>query len=245
MNIQTQTPLKPGSKSALARESLLDLPPISAVSWVEENRATVIRISVAVAVVALVVLIGVIYAQNQSTKAEAAFGQAMDVYDTPLTVPGQPVDPDSPSYATAAARAKAANPLFVDVADHYGLFKAGINARYFAGLTYEDMGQNAQAETALKSVADSRNSGVAALAKMALASLYRQTKRDADAATLYQQLISKPTLTVPASAARLQLAELYESSRPDEARRLYAQIKDQDKASAAAEIAGKKLDGKK
>jgi tetratricopeptide (TPR) repeat protein len=236
VNIQTQSSLK--------KDSFLEHPGPN-LPWVEANRAVIIRAAVAIVVVALLVLIGVIYAQNQTAKADAAFGQAMDVYDTPLTVPGQPVDPDSPSYATAAARAKVANPLFVDAADHYSLFKAGQNARYFAGLTYEDMGQNDQAEAALKKVADSRDSGVAALAKMALASLYRQTKRESEAIAIYQQLIAKPTLTVPASTAKLELASLYESSRPDEARKLYAQIKDADKTSAAGEIASKKLDGKK
>ncbi len=236
MNIQTQSPLK--------KDGFLASPAPS-FSWVQANRASVVRACVAIAVVALLLLIGIVYAQNQSAKADAALSQAMDVYDTPLTVPGQPVDPDSPSYATAAARAKAANPLFVDAAEHYGIFKAGLNARYFAGLTYEDMGQNDQAEAALKKVADARDAGVAALAKMALASLYRQTKRESAAIALYQQLIAKPTLTVPASSAKLELASLYESSRPEEARKLYAQIKDSDKTSAAGEIAAKKLDGKK
>jgi hypothetical protein len=58
-------------------------------------------------------------------------------------------------------------------------------------------------------------------------------------------LIAKPTLTVPISTARLALAETYEATRPDEARRLYALIKDEDKTSAAAQIAAQKLDGKK
>jgi tetratricopeptide (TPR) repeat protein len=242
VNLQTQSTLK---QDIRLKQPTSSFPAPGSLSWLETHRAQVIRASVAIAVVALLALAGVLYAQNQSAKADAAFSQAMDIYDTPLTQPGQPTDPDSPSYATAAARAKAANPLFVDVAEHYGLFKAGVNARYFAGITFEDMGQNDQAEAALKKVADSRDAGVAALAKMALASLYHQTRRDADAVSLYQQLIAKPTLTVPVSAAKLQLAELYESSRPEEARKLYAQIKDADKTSAAAEIATKKLDAKK
>ncbi len=214
-------------------------------SWFAENRASIVRISIAVVAVALVAVAAGIYLSNQSAKAQSAFSDAMDAYDTPLRQPGQPIDPNSPSYATAAERARAANPLFEHAASEFGLFKAGKNARYFAGLTAQDMGQPAQAEADLKQAASSGDAGLSALAKLALASLYRSTGRQQQAIELYQQLIAKPALTVPVSTARLQLAETYEATRPDEARRLYAQIKDSDKTSAAAQIAAQKLDGKK
>jgi tetratricopeptide (TPR) repeat protein len=215
-----------------------------AFSWFEANRSLVLRLSVALVAIVLVAVAAGVFVSTQSAKAESAFSDAMDVYETPLLQPGQPVDPNTPSYATAADRAKAAYPLFAHAADKYGFLEAGANARYFAGLTSEDMGQTAQAETYLKKAADSRG-GLGALAKMALASLYRKTNRQQQAVEIYQQLIAKPTLTVPISTARLELAETYEATRPDEARRLYALIKDEDKTSAAAQIAAQKLDGKK
>ena len=95
----------------------------------------------------------------------------------------------------------------------------------------------------LKQAADSHDSSVAALAKLSLAGLYHQTGRDPQAIELYQQLIAKPTLTVPASMAKLQLAGLYETTKPAEAKRLYAEIKDQDKTTAAGQIAAQKLQG--
>ena len=61
---------------------------------------------------------------------------------------------------------------------------------------------------------------------MALAGLYRQTERNGQAVDLYQQLIKNPTNTVPASAAKLQLAALYETTNPAQAKKLYAEIKD-------------------
>ena len=214
-------------------------------SWFDANRAVVLRLGLLVAVVLLIAVAVGSYLSTQSAKAQSAFSDAMDVYDTPLQQPGQPVDPNTPTYATAAERAKVANPLFEQAADKYGLFSAGANARYFAGLTADAMGQTAQAEADLKKAADAHDSGLSALAKMALASLYRKTNRQQQAIDIYQKLIAKPTLTVPASTARLALAETYEATRPDEARRLYAQIKDGDKTSAAAQIASQKLDGKK
>jgi tetratricopeptide (TPR) repeat protein len=240
VNIQTHQPAKPSSFVKAGGSTSAP-----ALSWFEANRAQVIRLSVILVAVVLVVLAASLWYNSHSTQAGAAFSNAMDVYDAPLRQPGQPVDPISPSYATAADRGKAANPLFEQVANQYGFFKAGENARYFAGLTAEDMGQNGQAEADLKKAADSHDSGVASLAKMALASLYRKTSRQAQAISLYQDLIAHPTLTVPVSSGRLSLAETYEGTRPDEARKLYAQIKDQDKTSAAAQIAAQKLDGKK
>jgi len=57
-----------------------------------------------------------------------------------------------------------------------------------------------------------------------------------------QQLIAKPTSTVPADAAKLQLAALYEKTNPAEANRIYAQLK--SSKSAAGQIAAQKLQQK-
>ena len=58
----------------------------------------------------------------------------------------------------------------------------------------------------------------------------------------YNQLIAKPTSTVPADAAQLQLAALYEKTNPAEANKIYAQLK--SSKSAAGQIAAQKLQQK-
>ncbi len=212
--------------------------------WLEQNRQTVIKAAVAIVLVVAVVLAGVLYYNNRSARAQVAFGQAMIVYDAPLQQPGAPADPNEKTYATAADRARAANPLFLQVADKYSWFKAGTNARYFAGLTYQAMGRTADAESSLKKVADSHDAGLAALAKLALANLEHQQGNDQAAIEIYKGLIANPAATVSASAARLQLAAIYEVKNPEEAKKLYAEIKDKDKDSAAVQIASQKLSGK-
>jgi tetratricopeptide (TPR) repeat protein len=216
---------------------------VSGLDWLQVNRSNMIATAIAVVLLLAVVITGVVVYNSRTARAEDLFGQAMDIYGTPIAAPGQPSLPGQPSYPTAAARAQAANPLFVQVADHYGWLKTGDNAEYFAGLTYLDMNQTAQAESELKKAADAHDHGLAALAKMALAGLYRQTGRSDQAVDLYRQLIKEPTLTVPASAAKLQLAGLYEATNPAEAKRLYAELKDQDKTTAAGQIAAQKLNG--
>ncbi len=217
----------------------------SGLGWMQLHRTNVVRIAISTVVVLALIVAGILVYNSRSARAEIAFGQGMDIYNTPLFQPGQPVAPGEPTYKTAAERAKAANPHFVDVANRYGWFKVGANAQYFAGLTYLDMGQTGPAEAALQKAAGSHDSALAALAKMALAGLYRQTGRASQAVDLYQQLIKNPTNTVPASAAKLQLAALYEPTNPAEAKKLYAEIKDQDKTTAAGQIATQKLNGGK
>ncbi len=235
VDIQTSSPSSTGSFSRLGTP---------APNWLDQNKRLVLRLSVAAAALLLAILVISIWASNRKQAAFAAFNSAMDVYDAPIQQPGQRAIPNVKSYSSAAARAQAANPLFRSVAEKYGLFQAGANARYFAGLTEIDMGKTAEAETDLQKVGGSHDDGLAALAKMALAGLYSSSGRAGNAAALYQSLIDHPTLTVSANAARLALASTVESTNPQRARELYAKVKDTDKTTAAGQIATQKLNGK-
>jgi tetratricopeptide (TPR) repeat protein len=217
----------------------------SGLDWMQVNRSRTITAAVSVVIAAALVITGVVIYNARTTSAQDLFGKAMDIYSAPIAPPGQPTFPGETTYPSAAARAKAANPLFVEIADRYGWLKTGDNAEYFAGLTYLDMGQTATAENELQKAANSHDGGLASIAKMALAGLYRQTGRDDQAVDIYRGLINKPTLTVSASAAKLELAGLYETTNPAEAKKLYAELKDQDKTGAAGQIAAQKLSGGK
>jgi tetratricopeptide (TPR) repeat protein len=210
--------------------------------WFQDNRSKVVPLAIgAVALIAVVVAALVIYNQR-SAAATSAFGEAMDTYSAPLAQAGQPAPPGEKTFPSAVARATLANQQFTAVASKYGSLEAGRTARYFAGLTAMDMGKTGEAETDLKQVADGHDSGLAALAKLALANLYQQLNRNSEAVVLYNQLIAKPTTTVPADAARLQLAALYEITNPPEANKIYAQLK--GAKSAAGQIAAQKLQKK-
>jgi tetratricopeptide (TPR) repeat protein len=199
--------------------------------------ATWILLAVVVAAIAG----GLVY-NMRSDAAAAAFGAAMQVYQSPLTQPGEPVPPGKTAYATSAERAKAANALFLAIADKYGMTPSGANARYFAGLTYSDAGETQQAEDALKRVAGGWNKNLAALAKFSLAQLYRNSGRDPQAIDLYNQLSAKPTTTVPYGIAQLQLAELYQSEgNAKQAKDIYAALKDKDAKGPAGAIAAEKM----
>lgn len=213
------------------------------VSWVTEHRSGVLRWVVIGVVVLALVVGGLVYWNMQSAAAETALGAALDTYSAPLIQPGAPAE--AGSYASASDRAKAANQQFLDVAHKYGFLAEGSKAHYFAGVTYQDLGQTGSAETELKSAAGSWDSSLSSLAKLALAGLYHQTGRDPQSIDLYNELAKKPTETVPAGVAQLDLANLYvDEGKPDQARIIWAKVKDTDKDGMASSIASQKLAGK-
>ncbi len=209
-------------------------------TWVEEHRSGVLRWAITLSVVVILGVAALVWWNVRTAAADLALGQAIDLYSAPLAEPGEP--PEKNVYTTAEARAKEANREFVAVAQNFRWLPEGTKARYFAGVTYAELGQNAQAETELKAAAGSSNRKLANLARYALAGVYHQTNRDSQAIDLYNDLIAKPSETVPASESQLALADLYVAEgKQDQARAIWAKIKDLDKDSAASTIAQQKL----
>jgi tetratricopeptide (TPR) repeat protein len=210
--------------------------------WASENRKPVVVAGAAAIGLILILVLGTVIYNSRSDAAASAFGSAMQTYQTPLAQPGEPTPPGTKTFNSTTERAKAANAQFLAVADKYGMMPDGKTARYFAGLTYMESGQNQQAEDTLKKVGDGWNANLAALAKFALAELYRGTKRDQQAIDLYNQLAAKPTSTVPYGIAKLALADLYTAEgKQDQAKKVYAELKDKDPKDPAAQIAAQKL----
>lgn len=233
MDTQTRHALK-GDKFAQATKTSM--------SWLSGHRSGVLRWTIGAAVVVVLVLGALIFWSVRSASADAALGTALDIYSSPLAEPGAP--PEKDVYATTSERAKAANEKFVAVAQQFGWLPEGVKANYFAGVTCEELGQNGPAETDLKAAAGSWNHNLSNLAKLALAGLYHQTGRDAQAIDLYNEIIAKPSATVSAAVAQLNLADMYAASgKQDQARALWAKVKDADKDGAAGSIAAQKLAG--
>jgi predicted negative regulator of RcsB-dependent stress response len=215
----------------------------SSVSWVSGHRSGVLRWGIAAVVVLGLGIGGLIVWNLRTTAADSALGAALDTYDAALATPGAPVE--NGVYATAADRSRAANKLFLTASQQYGWLPEGAKAHYFAGITYQELGQTASAEAELKAAAGSWDRDLANLAKLALAGLYHQTARDPQAIDLYNQLVAKPSETVAASVAQLDLADLYAAAgKQDQARALWAKVKDSDKDGVAGSIASQKLTAK-
>jgi tetratricopeptide (TPR) repeat protein len=215
----------------------------SSVSWVSGHRSGVLRWIIGAIVVVAVGVGALIFWDMKSSAADSALGAALDIYDAPLSIPGAPAE--NGVYATTADRSKAANKLFAAVAAQYGWLPQGAKAHYFTGITDQELGQTAAAENELKTAAGSWDRNLANLAKLALASIYHQTGRDPQAIEIYNALVAKPSETVSAGVAQLDLADLYAAAgKQDEARKLWAKVKDADKDGAAGSIAAQKLAAK-
>jgi len=215
----------------------------SSADWLGTHKSGVLRWAMITGAALVLIAGAAVYWNQRSSAADAALGQAIDLYDTPLAQPGAPAE--AGVYSTAADRAKEANREFVAVAHNFGWFPEGTQARYFAGVSYIELGQNGNAETELTAAAGSWNRNLANLAKLALAGLYHQTNRDGQATSLYNELAAKPSATVSAAVAQLDLADLYVAEgKQDQARALWAKVKDADKDGAAGQIAEQKLAAK-
>jgi predicted negative regulator of RcsB-dependent stress response len=215
----------------------------SSVDWLSEHRSSAIRWIVIAVVVIILGGGALVYWNVRSSAAEAALGAAMDTYTSPLSEPGAPAMKGF--YSSASERSKAANKQFLAVTDQYGLLPESSKAHYFAGVTYAELGQTASAETELKKASGAWDRNLGNLAKLALAGVYHQTARDSQAIELYNELAAKPSETVSAGMAKLNLADLYVASgKQDEARKIWAAVKDADKEGYAGSIAAQKLAAK-
>jgi TolA-binding protein len=210
--------------------------------WTVEHRSTLII----AAVVAIVLIAGGIggwyYISAQNDKASLDLSQAVRTLDTPLRPAGSPEQPDFPTFDSAKLRSETAKKQLEDVVNKYPHTRTADMARYLLGVTAVNLSDNATAERDFKEVSSSGNRDLAALSKIALASLYGQTGRTKDAVSLYQELINKPTASVSKVTAQLQLAELYQSSnQPLDAKRIYEQVKKENPGNEAGQLATQKL----
>lgn len=210
--------------------------------WSVEHKDKLTVAAVIVLVVAVATVGSWYYLNQQDQKASLDMTQAVRTLETPVRPPNMPAQPDAPSFASSSERATAAHKQFQAIVDKYPHTHSAEFARYFLGLTAMGMGDNASAERDLQKVVSSAGSDLAALAKMALASVYRNTGRSPQAVELYKQIAAKPTSTVGKVTAQMELAATYQSdNQPLEAKRIYEIIQKENPASEAAQMASAKL----
>lgn len=210
--------------------------------WSVEHKSTLIYGGIIVAVVAAAIGGSWYYFNQQDLKASVMFSQAIRTMDTPVRPANMPAQPDQPSFASSKERAIEAHKQFQAIVDQYPHTRSAEFSRYFLGLTSSDMGDNSAAEKDLSAVASSHNSDLAALAKFALASVYRNTNRASDAINIYKELIAKPSATVGKSTAQVELAATYQATnRPNEAKAIYQQLQKDNPNTELAQLAASKL----
>jgi predicted negative regulator of RcsB-dependent stress response len=178
------------------------------------------------------------YSQRQTVKAFAAYDDAMKIFQAPV---GVPPAAGELTFTDAKTKFAAAQLKFSDVASKYPRTRAGQLARYYAGLSFEKLDQNAQAREQLLGLSNVSDAEVSSMAKFELAGLDDRTGQGDEAAKLYQQLIDKPSVLVPKPVVMLALAEHYGLKNPTEAVKLYSKIKSDYPDTPIAEQAAQAL----
>jgi len=210
----------------------------NAAHWTVEHQSKLIAAVIAVVVIAAIAFGGWYYVQTQDEKASAELSSAIRTFETPVRPVGVPPQPGTDSFASPKERATLARKQFQAIVDKYPRTHTADMARYFVGLSASQLGDNAAAEHSLQEAAASSNQALAALSKFALASVYRDENKGAQALDLYKQLIDKPTIVVSKVTAQLELAGFYESQqKPDEAKKIYDLVEKENPSTEAASLA--------
>ena len=215
---------------------------VETISWARDNQSKLTAVLIALAVILVLVVGGWAFVNYRNQQASQELSSALQKYNAPIRPAGEPASPQLLSYATGAERAKAANADFTLIADKYSFTRNGRIARYFEGITFHDLGDNAGAEKQLQQVAGSWDKETASLSKLALASIYRDTGKTQQAVELYKALMEKPTTTVGKTTAEFELAGLYEGNhQPLEAMKIYEKMQKDYPTSPIGQLAGQKL----
>lgn len=193
----------------------------------------------------LIILLAVIgwrfYSEQQTVKGTAALEEAMKVFNARIRAAGEPEEPGEMTYVEDKFKYMDAAKKFADVASKFSLTRPGQVARYYAGLSYEQVGNYAEAKKWLAEVESGRDNELAALARFQLAKVSAQTGAGAEAEKFLQALIAKPTTMVPKQVSMMALAEYYSQKNPAEAVKVYTQIKTEFPDTAASEQAEERL----
>jgi predicted negative regulator of RcsB-dependent stress response len=209
-----------------------------AMQEVVEHRSGIVK-GVAIIVVLAVIAGGVFwYVNSRQELATDALGQALVTYNAPVVPPGTPNEGAMISFNNEQERLIASKNAFYNISDKYGWTTSGQYARYLAGVTERELGNDKVAEDQLRALSNTRRRELAALAKYTLAAVYRDEKRDQDAINLLQTLLDKPSVSVPKANAQFALADIYISeNQPDKAKVIYDQIAKDNPNNAVGQIA--------
>ena len=220
-----------------------------AVDWSVEHRNTLLIALVVVVLLAAGAFAAWTSIEKKDAAASAAFGNAMRTYNAPVGPEAQQQAAGLPGikvYANLSERAKAAQAEFAKVASDYSSTANGKYAHYMEGVAAVEAGDTAAGERILKDSASTSDKDISALSKFALASLYGTTGRESEAQKLYREVADANTSAVPKSTAKLELAAMLEAKQPQEAIKVYEEIKkDEEAAAKEKEAEAPKADAKK
>jgi hypothetical protein len=202
------------------------------VGYAASHRQELLR-WVIIAIAILVIAGGAFwYAKYRESVRQQDLNQALATADRPVG----PATPGVSTFPNEDAKSKAVMKAFADVVAKDGGSSEGLVAQYYLGTLKAKKGDVKGAEADLSRVADS-NVRVAALAKIALAELYRGDNKVPQAQSLLQSLVNKPTDLVSKAQAQILLALLEKSTNPQQAKKLLQSVSTESKDPVVQRVA--------
>jgi predicted negative regulator of RcsB-dependent stress response len=196
----------------------------------------------AVVIVAVAVVGWRLYTERQTGKASVAFDDAMKVFQARIRAPGDPTDPTEVSYMDEKNKFQDALKKFDAIAQNYTRTRPGQIAVYYSALCQEHLGNYNQAAEGLQKLSNSSDEEYAALARFQLAGIEVRQGKAQDAVLLYRQLAAKPTIMVPKPVILLSLGDALTKTNPQEAIKIFTQIKQDFPESGVSDEADKRLE---
>ena len=218
---------------------------VHAFDWSKLHSAEV-RITAVVAVILAVVLGAVGYFQAEKRKeAEQGFADAVETFSAPVSAPSEAPARGGKSFATAQEKYTQAAAAFDGLARKFPSRPEGLRARYLAALSRVEIGQYPEAEKALSEIAADRRASALepALARLALADMYRRAGQTDKAVAAFRDLAADTTSALPRDAALMSLAGTLEDAKKlAEARASYKRLSEEFPQSVYAPEAQRRAD---
>jgi tetratricopeptide (TPR) repeat protein len=216
-------------------------------AWATSHRDEV-RLSAGIVLVLAAVGAGVFYyTSHRRQEAALAFAEAFEVWNAPVTSE-QPPGADKPtglSFETADEKYKRAAAAFEGIDRRYSSLAVGRRAKYFGALSRIELRDFGAAEKVLKEMAAQREAGAIepALARLALAELYRRSGELDKAMDAYRQYAGDATAEAPRDYALMGLASVQEEAKkPEDARASYERLLQEFPTSVYAPEARKRAE---
>jgi len=206
------------------------------------SHTTVVAIAVlTVAVVAIGYFGWSFYTGRQTVQATAAMDLATKAYAARIAPAADPNDPTELFYPTEEARAQDAAQKFQAVAQKYPSTNPGRLSAYYAALCYEDLDRHNQALELLQKISSGRDKELVAMARYQIGIIDERSGKTADAVKVFRDLADHATVFVPRPVVLLELAQTLRQSSPQEAIKVYEQLKKEFPNSSVADEADRAI----
>ena len=194
--------------------------------YVTEHKSQAVRYG-SIALAAIVLAVGwYFYSQHEHALRQEKLAEVIRIANANV---GPAQNAFELSYATEGAKDAALVKAQTDLSVQFHGSEEGTAGEYMLAAQAAEKGNGAEAERRLRDVVDNGKGPYTSLGRLQLARMYGSQGKIADAKTLLQPLIDKPTMFVSKEEAELALAKIIGPTEPDQARKILIPLRTSDR----------------